>query len=88
MKQFILIAFTLMLFGCEGKPNQFYEADIKTYVISHKEIDFVSENTYIIYFQSSTSTEHAFVSEKTYNEYQVGDTIQVLIKYWEKPKKK
>ena len=89
MKQFILIALTLMLFGCE-EPKQVYETEIKTYVISQMEEyhPFRGMPTFYLYFQTPTSTERADVSYDTYNKYQVGDTIQVLIKYWEKPKKK
>lgn len=89
MKQFILIAFTLMLFGCE-EPKQVYEMEIKTYVISHMEEEsrIKGGNDYYMYFQTTTSTEYAHVNYYTYNKYKVGDTIQVLIKYWEKPKKK
>lgn len=100
MKKFmltvIIIAFlfglTLILFGCNEEPKQVYETEIKTYLISFKEIDHVGgkipHDNYIIYFQTQTSTEKAIVNVNTYNKYQVGDTIQVLIKYWEKPKKK
>ena len=88
MKQFILIALTLMLFGCE-EPKQVYETEIKTYVISSKEVyQSVGSYWYNIYFHSLTSTEKAEVTFETYSKYKVGDTIQVLIKYWEKPKKK
>lgn len=89
MKQFILIAFTLMLFGCE-ESKQVYEMEIKTYVISHMEEEsrIKGGNDYYMYFQTTTSTEYAHVNYNTYNKYKVGDTIQVLIKYWEKPKKK
>jgi|LakMenEpi03Aug12_release.lakeMendotaPanAssembly.Ray.scaffolds.fasta_scaffold1898024_1 hypothetical protein len=89
MKQFILIALTLMLFGCE-EPKQVYETDIKTYVISqmYSEDQFRGPTYYCMYFQTRTSTECASVSAETYKKYKVGDTIQVLIKYWEKPKKK
>lgn len=89
MKQFILISLTLMLFGCD-EPKNVYETEIKTYVISHikQEYQFRGGRHYYIYFQTPTSTEKAEVTEKTYNKYKVGDTIQVLIKYWEKPKKK
>jgi hypothetical protein len=89
MKQFILIAFTLMLFGCEER-KQVYETEVKTYVISEILVEHhvKSGYTYVFYFQTSTSTECADVSEETYNKYKVGDTIQVLIKYWEKTKKK
>jgi len=92
MKQFILIALTLMLFGCSEEPKEVYETEIKTYLISFKEIDHVGgkipRDLYIIYFQTKTSTERTVVTVDTYNKYEVGDTIQVLIKYWEKPKKK
>lgn len=91
MKQFILIVLTLMLFGCSDEPKEVYETDIKTYVISEG-IELYEPNriglSYYLYFQTPTSTEKAEVSYDTYNKYQVGDTIQVLIKYWEKPKKK
>lgn len=89
MKQFILIALTLILFGCE-EPKQVYETEIKTYVISSKEehgANMINPD-YYVYFHSLTSTEKAKVNRETYNKYQVGDTIQVLIKYWEKSKNK
>lgn len=91
MKQFILIALTLMLFGCD-EPKQVYETEIKTYLISFKTIERrggkIPRDYYVMYFQTKTSTERTVVTVDTYNKYQVGDTIQVLIKYWEKPKKK
>ena len=91
MKQFILIALTLMLFGCD-EPKQVYETEVKTYLISFKTIERrgakIPREFYVIYFQTKTSTERTVVTIDTYNKYQVGDTIQVLIKYWEKPKKK
>lgn len=88
MKQFILIFLALLFLGCE-EPKEVYEMSIQTYVISHKEEhNGRYHNIYYIYFQTPTSTEFAKVNEETYNKYQVGDTIQVLIKYWEKPKKK
>jgi hypothetical protein len=90
MKQFILIALTLMLFGCHEEPKQVYETQVKTYVISMKTDPVAgrSGNPPILYFQTPTSTECSWVDIDTYNKYKVGDTIQVLIKYWEKPKKK
>lgn len=89
MKQFILIALTLMLFGCSDEPKQVYETEIKTYVVSSKEAHQSGGSYwYNIYFHSLTSTEKAEVTLETYSKYKVGDTIQVLIKYWEKPKKK
>jgi hypothetical protein len=89
MKQFILLALVAMLFGCED-PKEIYETEIKTYVISAGEERDGGRagRIYYLYFQTSTSTERARVSYETYNKYKVGDTIQVLIKYWEKPKKK
>lgn len=89
MKQFILITLTFILFGCFEEPKQVYDTEIKTYVISHKgEEHFRHFTDYYLYFQTPTSTERASVTEVTYDKYKVGDTIQVLIKYWEKPKKK
>jgi hypothetical protein len=89
MKQFILLALTLTLFGCYSEPKQVYETEIKTYVVSEMQTYLGRYGaSYSIYFQTPTSTECATVSEETYDKYQVGDTIQVLIKYWEKPKKK
>lgn len=89
MKQFILIALTLILFGCDER-KQVYETEVKTYVISHIEEELIIKGGihYYIYFQTPTSTEKVGVNYDTYKKYQVGDTIQVLIKYWEKPKKK
>jgi len=89
MKHFILLFSILILFSCTER-KEVYETEIKTYVISHKETRNVlkGSDAYYIYFQTPTSTECAYVSEGTYNKYEVGDTISVLIKYWEKPKKK
>jgi hypothetical protein len=89
MKNFILLILTITLFSCDGK-KEIYKASIETYTISHKEEIFGLRGTvdYYIYFQTSTSTEKATVTYNTYSKYNVGDTIQVLIKYWEKPKKK
>ena len=89
MKHLILLFSILILFSCTER-KEVYETEIKTYVISHKEIANNSRgpDSYYIYFQTPTSTECASVSEGTYNKYEVGDTISVLIKYWEKPKKK
>ena len=89
MKQFILLALVAMLFGCIEEPKQVYETEIKTYVVSQVGIKENNSDTYYyIYFQTPTSTESARVNTDTYNKYKVGDTVQVLIKYWEKPKKK
>lgn len=89
MEQFILIILTFILFGCSKEPKQVYDTEIKTYRISHKEEEHHKlSNAYYIHFQTPTSTERAEVSQSNYNKYKVGDTIQVLIKYWEKPKKK
>ena len=90
MKQFILMALTLMLFGCSEEPKQVYEASIRTYVISEckKGYNPIDGMYFYIYLQTPISTECVEVNENTYNKYKVGDTIQVLIKYWEKPKKK
>jgi hypothetical protein len=90
MKQFILIALVATLAGCFPDPREIYETEIKSYVISHKQLvdGYRGPDTYYLYFQTPTSTESARVSESTYNNYQVGDKISVLIKYWEKPKKK
>lgn len=89
MKKLIFIGLIFALFSCED-PKEVYETSIKTYVISHKTEHSISRgNTaYYIYFQTPTSTESARVDYDTYKKYQVGDTIQVLIKWWEKPKKK
>lgn len=89
MKHLILLFFILILFSCTER-KEVYETEIKTYVISHKEIidHYRAPEDYYIYFQTPTSTEYAMVSEGTYNRYEVGDKISVLIKYWEKPKKK
>lgn len=92
MKRFILIVLTFILFGCFEEPKEVYETEIKTYTISHKEVVRVGgkfpHDIYHIYFQTPVSTERVGTSFNTYNKYQEGDTIQVLIKYWEKPKKK
>ena len=89
MKQFILLTLILIVFGCE-EPKEVYESSIRTYKISHKEVKtaYRGPTTHYIYFQTPTSTEYAKVDVETYNKYEVGDTIQVLIKYWEKPKRK
>jgi hypothetical protein len=89
MKQFILLTLMFMLFGCE-EPKQVYEMSIQTYVISHKQDAVQGRHGYPpkLYFQTPRSTEYCWVDSYTYDKYQVGDTIQVLIKYWEKPKKK
>ncbi len=88
MKKLIFILSLLFLYGCE-EPKEVYEVDIQTYVISAKEEATVGRygRPARIYFQTSTSTECANVDDETYNKYNVGDTIQVLIKYWEKSKK-
>ena len=93
MKQFILLILITLLFGCDVQPKEIYEAEIKTYVISKKVMKLhsgsgFSRDYYYMYFQTPTSTEHSEVNLETYNNYEIGDTIQVLIKYWEKPKKK
>ena len=77
-----------MLFGCGNEPKEVYGTEIKTCVISSKEEHFGKISNYYIYFHSPTSTEKAEVNYDTYNKCQVGDTIQVLIKYWEILKKK
>lgn len=87
MKQFILITLTLILFGCD-EPKQVYETEIKTYIISDKIGGYSDVDNHCLYFQTPTSTEYTEVSLATFKKYQIGDTIQVLIKYWEKPKKK
>jgi hypothetical protein len=89
MKQFILLTLILIVFGCE-EPKEVYESSIRTYKISYieKVVGYKGYTTYYIYFQTATSTESAIVDLETYNKYEVGDTIQVLIKYWEKPKRK
>lgn len=88
MKNLLFILLTLILFSCSEK-KEVYETEIKTYTISHKS-STLSEvgDTYYIYFQTPTSTECAMVTYDTYSKYHVGQKIQVLIKYWEKPKKK
>jgi hypothetical protein len=87
MKNFILLILTITLFSCNDR-KEVYKANIETYTISHKEvIGLSSGRSCYIYFQTPTSTERADVSFNTYSKYNVGDTIQVLIKYWEKPKK-
>jgi hypothetical protein len=84
----LIILLSIILFGCE-QPKQVYETEIKTYVISKVcRIEDNSDTYYYIYFQTPTSTEKTWVNIDTYNKYKVGDTIQVLIKYWEKPKRK
>lgn len=90
MKQFILIALTLILFGCDEQPKQVYETEVKTYIISMKIEPTAGRygNPPMLYFQTPTSTECSWVDMDTYNKYKIEDTIQVLIKYWEKPKKK
>ncbi len=89
MKDFILLILVITLFSCNDR-KEVYKTSIETYTISHKEEIFGAYNArnYYIYFQTPTSTERANVSFNTYSKYNVGDTIQVLIKYWEKPKKK
>ena len=84
MKQIILTALVLMLFGCKGE-KEVYRRELKPYVIS--DIEHVDFNAYRIYFQTPTTTENAVVDNGYFN-YKIGDTIHVLIKYWEKPKKK
>lgn len=92
MKHTTFITLTLVLFGCFREKKEIYETEIKSYTISHKEVEHIGGrmpyDNYYIYFQTPTSTEVANVSFDTYNKYKVGDRIQVLIKYWEKPKKK
>lgn len=85
----LLISLTAALFlSCE-EPKQVYETEIKTYTISNKESFYVRPTTYyILYFQTPTSTEKAEVTQKSFDKYKKGDTLTVLIKYWEKPKKK
>ena len=90
MKNLVKILFILLLFSSCEEPKEVYETEIKTYVVSNKyERDYVnSYSDYYIYFQTTTSTEKAKVTFNTYESIEVGDTIKVLIKYWEKPKKK
>jgi hypothetical protein len=89
MKTLFLLIFTLVLLSCEEKSKEIYETEIVDYTISHKEeINCYRVYNYYIYFQSATSTERAKVSYDTYHKYNVGDKISVLIKYWQKPKKK
>ena len=82
------------LFGLEYKRygeehKEVYETEIKTYTISYKKESCGKGGCiYYIYFQTPTSTERAMVNYDTYSRYEVGQKIQVLIKYWEKPKKK
>lgn len=90
MKSLLMFVLLLsFLSGCTSN-KEVYETEIKTYVISHKEIVHYSKvpDSYILYFQTNISTEAAEVTQETYDKYKLGDTIQVLIKYWEKPKKK
>jgi hypothetical protein len=89
MKQFILMALVAISFGCE-EPKEVYEVSIQTYVISCKEDAIIGINGKPprLCFQTPFKTESCWVDDDTYNKYKVGDTIQVLIKYWEKPKKK
>jgi hypothetical protein len=89
MKQFTLIAIALILFGCK-EPKEVYNTSIQTYIISHKEDAVVGRTGRPpkLYFQTPFKTESCWVDQNTYDKYQIGDTIQVLIKYWEKPKKK
>lgn len=87
MKNYILLVLTIILLGCE-EPKEVYEMSIQTYVISMKQDAVPGRNGRPprLYFQTPTATESCWVDEETYGKYQVGDTIQVLIKYWEKPK--
>lgn len=85
MKQIILTTITLMLFGCI-EDKEMYERKIKTYVISDK--DNVGFDLCKVYFQTPTTTEFAIIDRDIASNYKIGDTIHVLIKYWEKPKKK
>ena len=89
MRNLLFILLILFLFSCSEK-KEVYEIEIKTYTISHKVEDHRGKgiNTYYIYFQTPTSTESARVTYDTYSKYHIGQKIQVLIKYWEKPKKK
>ena len=89
MKKLFFIGLIFVLFSCED-PKEVYETNIQTYVISHKTTLSVARGgiNYHIYFQTPTSTECARVDYDTYKKYQVDDTIDVLIKWWEKPKKK
>ena len=89
MRNLLLILLTLILFSCSEK-KEVYETEIKTYTISYKveERGGKAITDYYIYFQTPTSTESARVNYDTYSKYHVGQKIQVLIKYWEKPKKK
>lgn len=84
MKNLLFILLTLFLFSCSHK-KEVYETEFKTYIISHKEGNKPLDNHYL-YLQTPISTEKIEVTYNTYNEYQVGDTIQVMIKYWEKSK--
>jgi hypothetical protein len=89
MKKLLVLFAALLLLSCQEPPKQVYETEIKTYKISSKKEDnkghFVD---YKLYFQTPTSTESAWVTRETYEKYEVGQEIQVLIKYWEKPKNK
>lgn len=87
MKKIILILIILLSVSCE-EPKQVYETSIKTYTISNKDSYYVRPRQhYFLYFQTPISTEKASVDLQTYQNHKVGDTIQILIKYWEKPKK-
>lgn len=87
MKKLYLLGLLAMLSSCFPNDKEIYRSDIETYVISNKEKVCTRGCSYYIWFQSPTSTEQANVSEGTYAKYEIGDTIKVLIKYWEKPKK-
>lgn len=88
MRNLLFILLTLVLFSCSEK-KEVYETEIKTYTISYKKESCGKGGCiYYIYFQTPTSTERAMVTYDTYFKCHIGQKIQVLIKYWEKPKKK
>ncbi len=85
MKHLLLILFSFLLFSCQ-EPKEVYEVNIRTYVISAKEplVTGGYRRPARLYFQSPHKTESCYVDGETYSKYEIGDTIQVLIKYWEK----
>lgn len=89
MENLIKLLFILLLFSSCEEPKEVYDTEIKTYVISQMyEESYGRSTAYYVYFQTPTSTEMASVSYDTYKSMHVGDTIKVLIKYWQKPKRK
>jgi hypothetical protein len=91
MKQLIVITLVLLLFSCNNQSKEVYKTSIQEYVISDKEeavYSRVAGHPPRLYFQNKRNTEACNVDQITFDKYQVGDTIRVLVKYWEKPKKK